>query len=154
LAQIRTDRWPEVARIWRSGSKIPYLSAGEVVLALGGLVLALAVGLWLAERRRLRRERSHPLALFQRLAVEMDLGWSDRWLLIRMARRQGLPSPLTLLLSPATFEYHARAYAQAQRGARAQRRRGRAARLKMKLFPPAADSHQAAAGWPGSEAAV
>ena len=154
LAQIQTDRWPEVARIWRSAAKLPYLSTGQVVLGLGGLVVVVATLLWWIERRRSRTQRAHPLALFQRLATEMGLGLSDRWLLIRIARQQGLSSPLTLLLSPATLEHHARNYAQARPGASGNQRWARAERVKVKLFGGRANAGgatgSAEVGWSAS----
>ena len=134
LAQIQAERWPELVRIWRDPSHGFSLSTGTVVLSLGGLVLALAALLWGVERLRSRR-RPHPLALFRRVALDMGLDGADRRLLIRIARQQGLPSPLTLLVSSATFAHHVRAYAQTRQGGGGGRLRGQAARLGAKLFP-------------------
>jgi hypothetical protein len=132
VAQIQADRWPEVVRIWHDPSHGLGASTGMVLLWLGGLVLTLAAALWGIERLRSRQQR--PLALFRRIAGEFELSWTERRLLIRVARRQGLASPLTLLMSPATFAHHISAYALAGQGADSSHLTGRAARIAAKLF--------------------
>lgn len=61
-----------------------------------------------------RHLRSAPLMAFHQIASELGVSLSDQWLLHRVASQQLLPSPVTLLLSPATFDHHARSFVAAQ----------------------------------------
>ncbi len=91
-----------------SGSGL--FNATSALIAIG-LLLTVA-GLWVAWRRRQTRERrSHPAAVFKTIANQLGLGAVDRWRLRRIAKAESLPTPLTLLLSPATLTHHTRAYA-------------------------------------------
>ncbi len=59
-----------------------------------------------------RHRDRHPLphATFHRLARAMGLSLGQRLRLWWVARRRGLPSPITLMLCPATFDHHVGGY--------------------------------------------
>ncbi|MEE9211554.1 MAG: hypothetical protein V3U29_02770 [Phycisphaeraceae bacterium] len=81
---------------------------------LGAAVLLLVIAaLWLGKRHQQRHLRPRPLATFNQIAAAMGLSLNDRWLLIRIARHQDLPSPLTLILSSPTLHHYAQCYTQA-----------------------------------------
>lgn len=58
-----------------------------------------------------RKHSAHPLTTFNVIAAELKLSMSEKWLLVRIARQQDLPTPLALLLSPATLRHHALRFA-------------------------------------------
>ena len=59
-----------------------------------------------------RHRDRHPLphATFHRLARAMGLSLGQRLRLWWVARRRGLPSPIALMLCPATFDHHVGGY--------------------------------------------
>jgi len=116
---------------------------GQAVLPLPWVLIALALlllllsGLSVAHWWRRRDSRPAPWRVFRRVTDELGLEWSQRWLLWRIARRQELPTPLTLLISPGTLTHHAEAYAAACGARRAEAVRDRVQRLCVTLFPNA-----------------
>lgn len=86
----------------------PPWQALVIGLVLMALVLVIARG-WGMMRRS--AERSRPIGLFLQVAEALGINWQDRWLLMRIARQQKLPSALTLLLSKSTMLIHAQGYA-------------------------------------------
>lgn len=104
-----------------------------IVVAAGLLMLALgAVLLW--RWWRTRHLRSQPLVVFNQVAQAAGLGVSERWLLLRIARQQALPTPLTLLLSGRTLRVHGRGYVQAQPPWRRAMKMQRIASIRRRLF--------------------
>lgn len=101
------DSAGEKFRVWHSDGIMDarYLIAA---LAIVGGVLLVASSVRAYHHRD---RRSRPLLVFMHLARVLPLSWSDQWLLWRIARFQQLPSPLTLMLSPATLRHHALTYA-------------------------------------------
>ena len=82
------------------------------IIVAGGLLL-IALGVVLLVRWwRQRHLRSRPWAVFHAVASTAGLTLLDRWLLMRIAHQQRLPTPLTLLLSGRTLRLHARAYVE------------------------------------------
>jgi len=102
--------WAEVSENWGSDATAPM---PWIILAAGVLLLVLGIVLLVRWWRR-RHLRSRPWAVFNELATIAGLSLSDRWLLMRIARQQALPTPLTLLLSGRTLRIHARDYAANQ----------------------------------------
>lgn len=84
-----------------------------VLIAGGALLMALGVVLMVRWWRG-RHQRSKPWAVFQQIAGVAELGVADQWLLVRIARQQRLPTPLTLLLSGRTLRMHGRAFVETQ----------------------------------------
>ena len=79
------------------------------------LFLALAVfvlGRLLMFRAIEMRQRLRPFETYFSLCRTLGLRWRDGWLLLRIARRCELASPITLMLSPATLDHHARQYCE------------------------------------------
>ena len=118
----------------RHGSRMQ-IEDGLVILGgLLTLVSALSLIGWLRQQRL----RPHALMVFNRVAREAGLTWADRWLLWKVGRHGGLPTPLTLMLCPGTLGAYARRSAR-----HSGRRRGtldlaRAASIRRYLFGPAA----------------
>ncbi|MDH3584126.1 MAG: hypothetical protein OER86_07915 [Phycisphaerae bacterium] len=76
-----------------------------LVYLLVALALALLAHLSQAWFRHLLR-RTRPVRLFMRVSGELGLGPMQQYQIWRLARQQGLATPLTLLLSPGTFDHH------------------------------------------------
>lgn len=112
----------EVALPWQA------IVIGLVLLAL---VLVIARGWGMVQRSQ---TRSQPVRLFLQVAQALGIGWRERWLLIRIARQQKLPSALTLLVSRSTMLIHARAYAQSLGERRGERVLKRVAQLAALIF--------------------
>ena len=108
-------------------------SSSMIIAFVAGMVI-LAGGLWYLDRRRKLRDHPNPIAVYHRAASHFGLGVMDRWLLMQIARQQGLPSPITLMMSPNTLVHHARAFAHQLPKARRKRLLVRAYRVCEKLF--------------------
>jgi len=80
------------------------------VLICAGLLLLLTAA-WGWQRYKQRHLRSEPMLTFHQMATAMGLSLKQQWLLVRIARRQMLPTPLTLMLSSATLGHHAQQFA-------------------------------------------
>lgn len=96
----------EIAEHFHSGSMIPL----EWIAIAAGLIIVAITAISLYRWHRTRHLRSNPPMVFHRVAREAGLSWSQQVLLWRIARQQSLPTPLTLMLSPATLDHHARLY--------------------------------------------
>lgn len=81
------------------------------VLICGGLLLLL-VAAWGWQRHQRRHLRSDPMLVFHQMATAAGLSLKQQWLLATIARRQSLPTPLTLMLSGATLKHYAQRYAE------------------------------------------
>ncbi len=136
----RDEVFRQIAEHWDGQAVLPL----PWVLIGMGLLLLLLSGLSLAHWWRRRDSRPAPWRVFCRVSHELGLEWSQRWLLWRIARRQGLPTPLALLISPGTLTHHAEAYAAACGARRARAVRDRAQRMCVTLFPDAAPKRPAA----------
>ena len=79
----------------------PALALGAVFLLLGG---------WRSYQTR--KLRSAPLYTFHQLATGLGVRLGEQWLLARIARREHLPTPLTLLVSSGTLRHHAGRYVE------------------------------------------
>jgi len=102
--------WSEFQRLWQDRSSLIYQPLLPVLLVVLAVISVLLAGLWLWERRRQRTLRARPISTFHQVAREMGLSIPDQWLLSRIAHAAKLPTPLTLLLSPATLLHHANPY--------------------------------------------
>ncbi len=115
--------WPDDATL----PLRPMLVVASVVL---GLLLArqgwLAWGRW--------RVKLAPLRAYRDVARQARLGWADQWWLWRLARRQQLASPLTLLVCDATLAHHAQQVAQRLHGGEQRRWQWRSEQIRQALF--------------------
>ncbi|MEO1235166.1 MAG: hypothetical protein AAFX76_00100 [Planctomycetota bacterium] len=117
----------------RDGSR---LRGEDAMIIVGGLLTLLSVISLVGFLRR-QRLRPHALVLFNRVARRSGLTWADRWLLWRIGRGAGLPTPLTLMLCPGTLGFHARSGARRRMGKRrATLDLARAASIRRHLFGP------------------
>lgn len=98
-----------VSEHWGSDAAAPLR---WILVAVGALLIALGTVL-LVRWWRGRHLRSQPWQIFRQVAAVAELGLRDQWLLVRIARHQKLPTPLTLLLSGRTLRVHGREYAEA-----------------------------------------
>ncbi|MEM9883679.1 MAG: hypothetical protein AAF800_12265 [Planctomycetota bacterium] len=80
----------------------------EDALVIFGTLLTLLSVISLLGWLRQQRVRPHRLVVFNRVGRDLGLTLTDRWLLWRIARDAGLPTPLALLLTPGTLGRHAR----------------------------------------------
>lgn len=116
-------RWRELRDAIRSGGLED--KAGHDALAfVVGLGIGLAVliaGIAIIRQIHLQRLHSHPLRTFRLVASNLGLTLSDQWLLVRVAGRSKLKSPITLLLSPTTFTHHASVFVTPLTGAKRER---------------------------------
>jgi hypothetical protein len=122
--------WRQIGEHFQHGQLI---SPWWVVIAAGFLLIlvgALSFRAW-HQRHGLR---STPLAIFNRIAGELGLTLSEQWLLLRVARHQRLPTPLTLLLSHATLEHHVSAFLEPMSRPRRELLTERFARIRKRLF--------------------
>jgi len=90
------------------GDTFPITAA---LLVFAGLLLLLAAA-WGWQRHKQRHLRSEPMLTFHQIAATMGLSLKQQWLLVRIARSEELPTPLTLMLSSATLSHHARRFAE------------------------------------------
>lgn len=105
LAVGRVDRLVELQRYFagRSGSGRA-ATALVLLLAVGGAgVLLIGLSRLISQRRSRRRNSAR---LFEEVLAGLNLPWSDRLLLRRMARRLGLANPVVMLLSPNLLARH------------------------------------------------
>jgi len=82
----------------------------EMFLVILGIVLVIIaiVSLWnWRKKAKVLQRRS---VLFRDIVAEAELVFWQRWILIYLARREKLDSPLTLLVCPQTFEHHLEHY--------------------------------------------
>ncbi len=130
----QSDPWTvftDADRYLREGD--PNSATAKWLMGLGAALVVALLALWLWERHKLHRDRPRPIRIFLRTARGAGLAAADLWLLYRIARRRGLPSPLTLLLSPATLGHHAQLYCSGASPRRQARVMGRVAKIQRTL---------------------
>lgn len=102
--------WYRLQDQWRfSGEGLMPVGPLLAVVALIAVVLILIRG-W--RSGLFSRRTVTPVSIFRHVIRDWGLARSEVSLLIRIARQQQLPSPLTLVLSAATLDHHVRAYAK------------------------------------------
>ena len=100
--------WETLQRQWDfSGHRLMSAWSFLIAAALLGVVIT---SLWAWRTYRAGPIKSTPMIVFLQLARGLGVSATDQWLLIRVSLHEALPTPLTLMLSPDTFEYHTRAY--------------------------------------------
>ncbi|MCC7147025.1 MAG: hypothetical protein IT443_11320 [Phycisphaeraceae bacterium] len=100
----RSERWQQ---IWQDRPlTTTVFDPTWVILGIGAIGLILLL-VQLVRLFRIRHLHPLPIWTFIRLATSWGIRFADQWLLIRLATRERLPSPLTLVISPTTFRHHA-----------------------------------------------
>lgn len=120
----------QVSEHFSSDSMIP---THWLLIAAGGMLLLLS-GLSIARWYKHRDEYSNPLLVYLGVSRLVGLSYRDQWLLMRIARNGSLVSPLTLMLSPATFQHHAQPYINTRSTHRQQALKRRTQALHDTLF--------------------
>jgi len=102
--------WQHLQEQWSFSAKhlMPVTPILVVVVLLTTVMIL--IGCW--RSGIFRRLRPTSLQIFRQVIHDLGLARGEVSLLIRIAHHQHLPSPLTLMLSAATLEHHAQAYAQ------------------------------------------
>jgi hypothetical protein len=103
---IRTENWAEISKHLEQGTQGNEMATTVLLWVVAGLCVLLLT-LMVTRYIRDARTRYRPTSVYMRVAKSMGLGLIDRLWLIRVAKRQGLGSPLTLLMSPGTLTHHA-----------------------------------------------
>ena len=103
--------WRSLQEGW-TFSGYPLMSLWSLA-AVATVLMLVIIGLWAWRTYYVRPLRSKPMLIFHQIAREARVAPKDEWLLILIARHQALPTPLTLLLSPGTFNHHAHRYLEA-----------------------------------------
>ena len=138
LAQAARNLTPdELRQLWPQDFRPTFLPPFYILLPATILIISLIV-LLVHLRARRRHQESSPLTTFRELAHVLNLPYLDQWLLIRIARQQKLPTPLTLLLSPNTLTHHAHLYALNKPGYLRQHILRRTQTLQQRIFPVSA----------------
>ncbi|MGB0766389.1 MAG: hypothetical protein ACPGYV_01620 [Phycisphaeraceae bacterium] len=82
----------------------------ELLLVGVGATLTAIVVVSLRRRWLKRQENPSPFVLFSAIARKAGLNWKDRLLLVRIAKANRLPTPITLLLARGALRHYAEAY--------------------------------------------
>lgn len=97
----REERFGAISEHWLTPMlPVSWAVAAFVVLAVLIMVL---VGVRIYRNRHLG---SAPLLTYHHLADRMGLSLRHQWLLVRLARRASLQTPITLLLAPGVLRHH------------------------------------------------
>ena len=102
----RTGKWSEISDHMQQGITADSHATTVLLVGAASLCLLLLFLILMRYYKDLRR-RYRPMSLFMQVSKSLGLGLLDRLWLIRVARQQGLISPLVLLMSPATLDHHA-----------------------------------------------
>ena len=106
--QSQAEKFNEISKHFKSFGA----SEDSTAILLGTVAVLCLLLLILMFTRYLRetRRRYRPMGVFMKVGKSMGLGLLDRLWLVRVAKREGLVSPLTLLMSPATLSHHTNRY--------------------------------------------
>lgn len=119
----------EIRQGWRFETTNYSIGWALVTLAL---LVAAVVG-WSVVRRALQGMRP-PNWAFLKAAKKVGLSRADAWMLWRVARAEGLPSGLTLLLSEGTLRHHGLRFLRALPPGQRQAVAARLADIEARLF--------------------
>ena len=108
LREVDPVAWSRLQNEWRlSSDSLLSLKPFLIAVVISAVVLA---AVWMWRNGKLLRLRSGSVQIFHDVVKGFGLTATDKWLLIRVAHQQDLPSPITLILSESTFEHHTQAY--------------------------------------------
>jgi hypothetical protein len=124
---------PDLAEVSKHVSSDGLIPIHWLLIAAGGIIVLLC-GLSIANWWKHRGEHSHPLLVFSTTAQLVGLSYRNQWTLLRLAHQQSLTSPLTLMLSPDTFDHHAKTYLDSRPGWRQEPVRRQLSTIRATLF--------------------
>lgn len=104
---------PDLSSVSEHATSAGLLTTNWLLIA-AGVILLLLSGLSIANWWKHRGDHAHPLLVFSNTAQAIGLSYRQQWTLFWLARHQSLASPLTLILSPATFDHHAKIYLESR----------------------------------------
>ncbi len=129
-APPRIDRLAEISNNLSSDS----LVSSHWLFIAAGIVFVLLSTISIVQWWKHRHDHSHPWLIFMATARIAGLSFRDQWALLRISHHQKLDSPLTLMLSPGTFDYHVKAYLDTRPNWRREGRRRRSQSIREQLF--------------------
>lgn len=109
----------------------------RLLVILAGVAIIVSLSIWLMKRVRRTAPDAPPMSVFDEAAANLGLSITERWLLVRIAKQQKLPTPLTLLASSQTLAHHANAFIKSQPRWRKDSVTQRVNGIFTKLFDPA-----------------
>jgi hypothetical protein len=126
--------------VWQTNLALDFLVHVAIAVAL---MVAMRMGWqwWLARRRRME-----PVHVFEEIALGAGLDAKDQKLLMTIARMEGLTSPITLMLSPATLDHHARQATAKMSKGQAESAQPELRRIARVLFDVAGETGQMTTG--------
>ncbi len=124
--------WRRLQQQWRLSSD--GLMAVEPLIAVAVVLVVLLLIRLLWRRGKLRRLQSEPIRIFYQAIDGLGLSHAEAGLLVHIAQAQQLPTPLTLMLSQATFDYHINQHTQALIASRRTRLKAKTDRIRRILF--------------------
>ncbi len=132
LASTKGDRLVRISGGFKSGG---YSQTMIYILlsVLGVVALVMIIYQGIIAYRRLRK-RLEPGALFDRVSSDIGATREQQMCLKRIARYGKLETPLTLLISPSTFDFYAEKYTGGMSGDRGGRVAGVVAETRSQLF--------------------
>ncbi len=124
--------WEVLSQQWRlrSSDLIPIES---VIVVVTFLTTAFVMMLYW-RRRRMQKPKQAPGKLLSQVVEGFGLTSADIRLLVRVAHQQELPSPITLLLSEATFDHHIHQHVESGHTRAKKRIQSRLDRIRQILF--------------------
>ena len=126
--------WEVLRQQWRlKGSDLIPIESVIVVVTFLTTAFVMMI-LW--RRRNVEKPKHAPMQLLSQVVEGFGLTPADLRLLVRVARQQELHSPITLLLSPATFDHHVRQHIESDNTRVGQRARSQLDRIRQVLFLP------------------
>lgn len=114
LAQRREAPIEELARAFReaAGSGSDILESVALLALVFAVIIACLYLAGVLQQRRAAPVGRQPGRLFRATLRELDLAWSDRIVLMFVARSAGLRHPTVMLLSPVLLERYVRAWSK------------------------------------------
>lgn len=129
---VDRDKLEEISRLHNEGVKhdLPW----ELLLVGLGVMLVAIVAVSLRRWWHARQDDPSPLVLYSAIARKAGLGWADRFVLWRIAKRFDLPTPIALLLSRGTMRHYTAVYLSNRSGTARQKLADRFSRIEAELF--------------------
>ena len=139
LAQSDSLGWKDSPRLHTMSDAIKNHWSGAqmpptIFIVIAIVLLMMLAVVWYWKWQNTRYLRSEPILTFRYIAKEVGLTMREQVLLIRIAHRLGLASPLTLILSQGTLEHHVELYARQKHPMRQKQVYSQAKKLSKRLF--------------------